>query len=129
MLEKAHIGDPEHGLKGEIRCMLMMSVPGGPPCMLVAEFGAHGRPPSQFDHVELIGETGSIRSMSNVVELFGPKPERVEVDLDANYKASYRDTIAHFLARLDDGKPFETSPEDNFGTLRIVEGAYATKGR
>lgn len=105
--------------------MLMMSVPNGPPCVLVADFGAHGRPQSQFDHVELIGEKGSIRFMNNVVELFGPTPERVEVDLDANYKASYRDTIAHFLERLDDGKPFETSPEDNLGTLRIVEGAYA----
>ncbi len=124
VLEKAHIGDPEPGLKGEGRCMLLMSVPNGPPCVLVADFGAHGRPHAQFDHVELIGDKGSIRFMNNVVELFGPKPERVEVDLDANYKASYRDTIAHFLDRLDDGKPFETAPEDNFGTLRIVEGAY-----
>ena len=66
VLENAHLGDPEHGLKGEIRCMLMMSVPNGAPVVLVAEFGAHGRPPSQFDHVELLGETGSIRFMNNV---------------------------------------------------------------
>jgi len=127
VLEKAHIGVPEHGLKGESRCMLLMAVPDGPPAMLVADFGAHGRPQPQFDHLELIGESGSIRFMGNVVELFGAKPERVEVDLDANYKASYRDTIAHFLDRLEDGKPFETAPEDNLQTLAIVEGAYASR--
>jgi predicted dehydrogenase len=107
----------------------MMSVPSGPPAVLFADFVAHGRPPLQTDHLELLGEEGAIRLSGNVLELFGKRPERVELDLEANYKASYRDTIAHFLDRLEDGKPFETAPEDNLQTLRIVEEAYAAEGR
>ena len=32
--------------------------------------------------------------------------------------------FTHFLDRLDDGGAFETSPEDNLETLRIVEQVY-----
>jgi predicted dehydrogenase len=128
-LDAAHLGRSVPGLKGEDRCALMMSVPSGPPAVLFADFVAHGRPPLQTDHLELLGEEGAIRLSGNVLELFGKRPERVELDLEANYKASYRDTIAHFLDRLEDGKPFETAPEDNLQTLRIVEEAYAAEGR
>mgnify|MGYP001259208323 CR=1 FL=1 len=101
-LDSAHLGRTVPGLKGEDRCALMMSVPGGPPAVLFADFVAHGRPPLQTDHLELLGEEGAIRLSGNVLELFGKRPERVELDLEANYKASYRDTIAHFLDRLAD---------------------------
>ncbi len=50
------------------------------------------------------------------------------LDLAANYKASYRGAIAHFLDRLEDGRAFEAAPEDNLETLRIVESAYRTGG-
>jgi hypothetical protein len=50
--------------------------------------------------------------------------EHRRVDLAANYKASYRLAITHFLDRLDDGTPFETAPDDNLRTLAIVEAAY-----
>ncbi len=50
--------------------------------------------------------------------------ENVAIDLAANYEASYLAVLTHFLDRLDDGDAFETSPEDNLETLRIVEQVY-----
>jgi D-apiose dehydrogenase len=49
--------------------------------------------------------------------------EDLTVDLTANDRASYAAAIAHFVDRLADHAPFETGPEDNLGTLRIVEAA------
>ena len=54
--------------------------------------------------------------------------EDVAIDLAANYEASYLSVFTHFLDRLDDGEAFETSPEDNLETLRIVEQVYAVAG-
>ena len=42
-----------------------------------------------------------------------------------SYQASYNRTIAHFLDCLDSGAPFETNPEDNLQTLKLVETIYA----
>ena len=50
--------------------------------------------------------------------------EDVVIDLAANYEASYLAVLTHFLDRLDDGGAFETSPEDNLETLRLVEQVY-----
>ena len=50
--------------------------------------------------------------------------EDVAIDIAANYEASYLAVLTHFLDRLDDGGAFETSPEDNLETLRIVEQVY-----
>ena len=50
--------------------------------------------------------------------------EDVAIDFDADYKASYLAALTHFLDRLDDGEAFETAPEDNLETLRIVEQVY-----
>jgi predicted dehydrogenase len=60
--------------------------------------------------------------------LSGTGRERVTLDLAANYRASYRDAIAHFVDRVRDGEPFETSPEVHLETLRIVEAAYRMSG-
>jgi predicted dehydrogenase len=57
----------------------------------------------------------------------GQIEEDVPIDLAADYDASYLGALTHFLDRLDDGKPFETSAEDNLETLRIVEQVYQTE--
>lgn len=124
-LDAARLGRAATGLRGEDRAMLMMSSPAGAAVVLVGDFMAHGSPPAQFDRVEILGESGAIRLTGPVLEVFGDQPERQTLDLDADYRASYVGAIGHFLDRLDDGRPFETAPEDNLETLRIVERAYA----
>ena len=41
------------------------------------------------------------------------------------YADSYAATILHFIDALMAGTPFETSPQDNLRTLRLVEDIYA----
>ncbi|BBK31626.1 putative dehydrogenase [Stella humosa] len=125
-LEGATLGKSCNGIRGEDRATLAMRSGDGAAVTLVGDFMAHGHPPQQLDRLEIFGEAGTIRLAGAGLELVRPDgTETLPLDLDANYKASYRDTIAHFLDRLADGGPFETAPADNLETLRIVERAYA----
>ena len=58
----------------------------------------------------------------------GTHDEEITLDLPANYTASYTAAITHFVDRLADGAAFETGPEDNLETLRIIEAAYQCGG-
>ena len=125
-LDGAKLGKSCPGIRGEDRATLMMRADSGAAVTLMGDFMAHGHPPQQLDRLEIFGEGGTIRLAGSTLELIRPDGgETVALDLEANYKASYRDTIAHFLDRLADGQPFETAPADNLQTLRIVERAYA----
>jgi predicted dehydrogenase len=114
-----------------IRCVFCWArshwtAPGsGAAVVLTGDFMAAGYPAAQFDRLEIFGEKGTIRFFGTKLELIGTEPIMREVDLDANYKASYRDTISHFLDCLASDAPFETSPADNLETLRLIEEAYA----
>ena len=55
----------------------------------------------------------------------GATAERVAVDYKAAYQACFDAGIAHFVEKLLSGEPFETGPEDNLQTLKLVEDAYA----
>ncbi len=89
---------------------------------------AHGHPPEQLDRLEILGTGGAIVLRGDRLDLIAEEEESVTLDLAANYKASYRGAIGHFIDRLLDGAPFETAPEDNLETLRIVEEAYRVGG-
>ena len=58
----------------------------------------------------------------------GASPGERTYDLATEYQASYNRTIAHFVDALRDNKPFETAPEDNLETLRLVEDCYRLSG-
>ena len=85
---------------------------------------AHGYPPAAFDRLEILGTRGAILFERDRLHLRGGRDEDVVVDLRADYEASYLGAITHFVDRLKDGGRFETGPEDNLETLRIVEEAY-----
>jgi predicted dehydrogenase len=124
-LDGARLGHGCPGVRGEDRATLMMSSPQGAAVVLIGDFMAAGYPAAQFDRLEIFGESGTIRLSGLTLELIGATPVTQPLDLDANYKASYRQAIAHFLDCLASGAPFETSPADNLETLRLVEQAYA----
>ena len=124
-LDGARLGHACPGVRGEDRATLMMSSPQGAAVVLTGDFMAAGYPAAQFDRLEIFGEKGTIRFSGTKLELIGTEPVTREVDLELNYKASYRDTISHFLDCLASGAPFETSPADNLETLRLIEEAYA----
>jgi predicted dehydrogenase len=124
-LAGATLGKRCSEIRGEDRAALFLTGPQGEAVALVGDFMAHGHPPLPFDHLEILGTKGSILLDGNQLRLAGETQQNVTLDLAANYKASYAGAISHFLDRLADGAPFETSPDDNLKTLAIVEAAYA----
>ncbi len=125
-LDGARLGKSTTAIAGEDRVMLMMTGRKGEGVTLVGDFMAHGHSPQQLDRLEILGEEGAIRLEGTVMESFGKKPERIEVDHQANYVAAYSGVFGHFLDCLDSGRKFDTDPEDNLKTLTICEQAYQT---
>jgi D-apiose dehydrogenase len=124
VLGAARLGKSSRDIRGEDRATLLLFGQNDIAVSLLGDFMAHGYPSSQADRLEIIGTKGAIFLHEDQLRLVGETEECFMLDLAANYKASYRSAIAHFLDRLADGKPFETGPEDNLQTLEIVETAY-----
>ena len=127
-LRAAQLGKSCGAVKGEDRAALLLTTADGAAVTLVGDFAAHGHPPEQFDRVEILGTRGAIRLERDRLRLLGEVEEERTLDLAANYRESYAAAIAHFVEALLDDRPFETSPDDNLETLRIVEAAYHTAG-
>ena len=123
-LAGAQLGKSCDAVRGEDRALLLLATLDGAAVSIAGDFMAHGYPPEQFDRVEILGTRGTITLERDRLRLHGEVPEEVTLDLAANYAASYAGAIAHFVGRLADGAPFETGPDDNLETLRLVEAAY-----
>jgi len=50
------------------------------------------------------------------------------IDLAVEYQGTHNRTIAHFVQSLRDNSPFQTAPQDNLETLRLVEDCYRLSG-
>jgi predicted dehydrogenase len=120
----ARLGRTCAAIRGEDRAALLMTGADGAAITLVGDFMAVGEPAAQFDRLEIYGTRGTIALIGDRLRSAGEIDEEVGIDLDANYRASWKGAISHFIDRLTDGQPFETGPEDNLQTLRIVEQAY-----
>ncbi|MEP9349986.1 hypothetical protein [Xanthobacter sp. KR7-225] len=81
-----------------------------------------------MDRLTVLGDAGTLRLEGPELSLSGAQEERIAYDPDATYLGSYAAAIAHFVAGLRSGAPFETSPEDNLETLRLVEDCYRLSG-
>jgi predicted dehydrogenase len=127
-LKGARLGRSCAAIRGEDSAMLFLRGAGGCAVSIAGDFMAHGYPAEQMDQLALLGTRGAIHLRGDELVLSGTGRERVTLDLAANYRASYRDAIAHFVDRVRDGEPFETSPEVHLETLRIVEAAYRMSG-
>lgn len=115
-------------LAGEDGAVIQLESAGGAGIQLFASFAVHGAPPSQADWLEIIGETGTLRLDGATLSCMGHAPETRHYDLAETYQGSYTATLAHFLDALASGAPFETAPEDNLETLRLVEDCYRLSG-
>ena len=125
-LADASIGRRSSLVRGEDHASISMTTDAGAPVSLVGDLMAPGHPAAQRDRLEIIGSTGTILLEADRLHINrGVEIEAdVAIDLDANYAESYLAAITHYLDRLDDGEPFETSPQDNLQTLQIVEAVY-----
>jgi predicted dehydrogenase len=116
-------------MAGEDTAVVHLRASYGAGVAVFATFAAHGAPTEQRDQLTILGETGTIRLDGANLSIAGSRNERIAFDQPEVYIGSYAATIAHFVHALRDGTPFETSPEDNLQTLRIVEDCYRLSGR
>jgi predicted dehydrogenase len=124
VLVGARIGADCEAIRGEDRASLLLRAADGAAVSLVGDFMAHGHAPEPRDRLEIIGTTGAIVLHDDRLRLTGAMEDEQTLDLAADYVASYRSAIAHFIDRLLDGGTFETDAVDNLETLAIVEAAY-----
>ncbi|HYC15318.1 MAG TPA: hypothetical protein VEC75_13785, partial [Stellaceae bacterium] len=89
---------------------------------------APGFPPRAGDRLEIVGSKASATFADNELRLLGPKPRSERFDGEVGYQASFDGVIAHFVDCLESGAPFDTGPDDNLQTLRLVEHAYWAAG-
>ena len=115
-------------MAGEDGAVIQMQADSGATVTVFASFAAHGFPAVQVDRLEILGDSGSIRLDGALLTCAGALPSERRYDLAAEYQGSYNRTIAHFVQSLRDNTPFETAPEDNLETLRLVEDCYRLSG-
>lgn len=111
-------------MAGEDSAVIQLKAAGGAAVTVFASFAAHGFPAVQVDRLDILGDAGSIRLDGVQLTCSGASPAERHYDLAAEYQGSYNRTIAHFVQSLRDNTPFETAPEDNIETLRLVEDCY-----
>jgi predicted dehydrogenase len=121
----ARTGRASPSMSGEDRATITFDTAAGATVLLLANLGAHGAPPALADQLTLIGERGTIRLEGNTLRCDGERPDIRRYDMPQCYADSYAATITHFIDALASGAPFETSPQDNLRTLRLVEDIYA----
>ncbi|CAN7674533.1 Gfo/Idh/MocA family protein [Bosea sp. LjRoot237] len=115
-------------LSGEDTAIVQLRGEGGLAVQVFASFAAHGHPAGAVDRLEILGPKGALTLEGGELSLAGAAPRQQSFDAAAVYQGSYDATIAHFVARLADGSPFETGPEDNLQTLALVEDCYRLAG-
>jgi len=121
----ARTGRNSAAMAGEDRAALSFETVQGASVFLLANLGVHGAAPALADELTLIGQHGTIRLLGDSLSLAGEAPECLRYDMAQCYLDSYAATISHFITALNEGAPFETAPEDNLRTLRLVEDIYA----
>ena len=113
---------------GESGASMQLRLPGGGYFLIRGDMADRASPPHLREELVLHGSHGMITLQQDGIELIDSTSpsgrERVSVDFDADYLASYRDTIAHFVDALRSGTPFETPIHWHLRVLAMVERAY-----
>ena len=115
-------------LVGEDSAVIQLQGENGAGVTVFASFAAHGHPATQVDRLEILGDKGAIKLDGAQLTCSGVSPQERAYDLATEYQGSYNRTIAHFIQSLRDNTPFETAPQDNLETLRLVEDCYRLSG-
>ncbi len=111
-------------IRGEDSATIHLSTAGDAGVSLFGSFAAHGAAIQQRDELIILGEKATLRLDGSVLSIHDDGTEEIVYDADEVYAASYTSTIAHFIDCLRTGAAFETSPEDNLMTLKLVEDCY-----
>lgn len=123
----ARLGKGSTAMSGEDRASIIFENEAGATVVLMSNLRVWGEPANKPDELLLVGDRGNIRLSGNSLVCQGYEPAQLSYDLPACYADSYAATIGHFVDRLADGEEFETCPQDNLQTLRLVEEIYGAE--
>ena len=115
-------------VRGETLAAIFLETASGAPIEVTGTMAAPGYPPRPPDRLEIIGSKASATFERSELCLLGPTPRSQRYDGERGYQASFDGVIAHFADCLETGARFETGPDDNLETLRLVEQAYTAAG-
>jgi predicted dehydrogenase len=115
-------------VRGETLASIFLETASGAPVEVTGTMAAPGYSPRAPDRLEVVGSKASAMFADSELRLLAATPRSQSYDKDAGYQASFDGVIAHFVDCLETGAPFETNPEDNLETLRLVEDAYTAAG-
>ena len=124
----AQLSRSSEQLAGEDGAVIQLRADNGAGVSVFASFAAHGHSATQVDRLDILGDKGAIKLDGSRLSCSGASPKEQTYDLATEYQASYNRTIAHFVKSLRDISPFETAPQDNLETLRLVEDCYRLSG-
>jgi len=128
-LVAARLGRSNDEIIGEDSAILTLARRGdGVPLSISGNLAVHGAPPAPIDHLLVHGTKGTILLEGADLRLVGKNPRHEAFDAGESYQAAYGAAIRHFVEQTRSGAAFETGPEDNLETLRLVETAYARSG-
>jgi predicted dehydrogenase len=113
---------------GEDTAVMLLESPDGLTAIVEGVLSAAGHPIRAGDRVELAGTRCSVAFDKGVLRLFGAEEATLHYDEDDERQRCFDASIQHFVDGLASGAPFWTSAEDQLGTLRLVEDAYALAG-
>ena len=124
-LRHARLGHASPAMRGEDRAFLAFETAAAAPVSMLANLVVHGEPAGLVDRLTLVGTRGTLVLDGDTLRCCGPEADQRTYDMPACYEHSYAAAIAHFVACVRSGAPFETAPADNLRTLALVEAAYA----
>ena len=115
-------------VRGETLAAIFLETANGAAVEVSGTMAAPGYPARPPDRMEIVGTRASAVFDEWKLQLLGGTPKSQSYDRDAGYQASFDGVIAHFVDCIETGAPFETGPDDNLRTLRLVEDAYRAAG-
>jgi predicted dehydrogenase len=124
----ARLANASNDIIGEDTAVIFMENAAGISATVEAVLTAAGHHIRAGDRLEIAGTRCSVILDNAVVRLIGAETEEHRYDETEQRQACFDASIQHFVDRMTDGAPFWTSAEDQLGTLKIVEDAYALAG-
>jgi predicted dehydrogenase len=110
---------------GEDTAAVLLHGQDGMPVLCAGTMADAGAPPLGQDRLEITGTAGRIRFDGTTLACDAALQETERWPAETIYQSGYDACLAHFAEALRTGAAFETAPEDNLRTFRLVEDVYS----
>ena len=124
----AQLSRSSEQLVGEDGAVIQLQTGNGAGVTVFASFAAHGHPAAQVDRLEILGDKGAIKLDGPSLTCSGARPASAPTISPSSIRVPITGRSRISCNALRDNTPFETAPQDNLETLRLVEDCYRLSG-